>query len=260
MPDTMHDSHADAIGAAVFAVAATQGWSRVSPAEVALEAGLPARDVIRTHPGHEALVDEAFRMIDRKALAGRTEVDPAEPVRDRLFDVLIARFEVMQPYREAVARFLRNMPLHPMDALVSAFRLGRSMALSLEAAGVSVAGPFGYLRIKGLAYTYLWVLRTFVQDDTPDLARTMAALDKALKNVDSLVAMVPGLGGRRTAAAPDADDMDPPPAPAAGTSADTEPDGGATPGGPVRKAPGTSAPAARTTPTGDEPEIEPGDD
>ncbi|WP_404383518.1 hypothetical protein [Caenispirillum salinarum] len=247
----------DAIGAAVFAVATAKGWSKVTPAEVAFHAGLDPRDVARSHPGHEALVDEAFRMIDRHALEGRTEPDPSEPVRERLFDVLMARFEALKPHREAVDRYVRGLPLHPMTGMISALRLGRSMALSLEAAGISASGVRGYVRIKGLAYTYLWVLRVFLSDDTEDLARTMAALDKALKNVDDIVAMVPGLGSggvRNPFAGPGAAAAE------TGSGMEPAPGEGAGPDEPVMKAPGTDARPARTTPTGDEPEIEPGDD
>jgi hypothetical protein len=223
----------DAIGAAVFAVAAAQGWSKVTPAEVAFQAGLDPQDVARTHPGHEALVDEAFRMIDRQALEGRTEAEPGEPVRERLFDVLMARFEALKPHRAAIDRYVRGLPAHPLTGVISALRLGRSMALTLEAAGVSASGFLGYARIKGLAYTYLWVLRVFLSDETEDLARTMAALDKALASVDEVVTMIPGLGGS----------------------------GFRNPfAGPRAKPDAPEMRAARTTPTGDEPEIEPADD
>ncbi len=204
------DSLPDRIGAAVFTVAAAHGWSRVSPAEVALAAGLDVHDVVRAYPGPQALVDEAFRHTDRLALVGRTEADPSEPVRDRLFDVLMARFEAMAPHRQAIASYLKGLPLRPFDGLYSALRLGRSMALTLEAAGLSASGLVGYVRIKGLAYTYLWVLRTFVQDETPDLARTMAALDKALKNLDDFVGMVPGCRAPRGAGPGSGDDRSPP--------------------------------------------------
>ncbi|SOD95116.1 hypothetical protein [Caenispirillum bisanense] len=239
MPEAETESLPDRIGAAVLTVAERSGWARVTPAEVALAADLDVHEVLRSHPGHEALVDEAFRYTDRLALAGRTEADPSEPVRDRLFDVLMARFEAMKPFRDAIASYLRGLPLRPVDGLYSALRLGRSMAVTLEAAGVSASGLGGYVRIKGLAYTYLWVLRTFVQDDTPDLARTMAALDKALKTVDDLCGMVPGFGrgGRvKGAEASDAGDGDG-----------------------VASAPATATPA-RTTRPGDEPEMPPDDD
>lgn len=236
MPVSDAPTDHDAIGAAVFAVAATKGWSRITPAEVAFHAGLDPRDVARSHPGHEALVDEAFRMIDRQALEGRTEAEPDEPIREILFDVLMARFEALKPYKAALNRYLRGLPLHPMTGMVSALRLGRSMALTLEAAGVSASGLRGYARIKGLAYVYLWTLRVFLKDDTEDLARTMAALDKALKTVDDLARMIPGLGSSGFCP------------PFVGNPLN---------GKPTRE---MNASPARPTPTGDELEIGPDDD
>ena len=42
------------------------------------------------------------------------------------------------------------------------------------------SGPRGMLRAQGLALLFGGVLRTWVEDDDPGLARTMAALDRAL--------------------------------------------------------------------------------
>jgi hypothetical protein len=50
----------------------------------------------------------------------------------------------------------------------------------LTAAGITVTGPFGLLRAQGLAALFGTVLRTWVRDDDSGLARTMAALDRAL--------------------------------------------------------------------------------
>jgi hypothetical protein len=50
----------------------------------------------------------------------------------------------------------------------------------LSAADISAAGPKGILRGQGLALLYASVLRTWLDDDDPGLARTMAALDRAL--------------------------------------------------------------------------------
>ncbi len=50
----------------------------------------------------------------------------------------------------------------------------------LTAAGIGASGPRGMLRAQGLALLFGSVLRTWVRDDDPGLARTMAALDRAL--------------------------------------------------------------------------------
>jgi hypothetical protein len=50
----------------------------------------------------------------------------------------------------------------------------------LTAAGIGAAGPRGMIRAQGLAVLFGSVLRTWVRDEDPGLARTMAALDRAL--------------------------------------------------------------------------------
>ena len=64
------------------------------------------------------------------------------------------------------------------------------MACMLEAAGLSTTGVRGALRVKGLGAVYLVVLRTWLGDDDPDLARTMAMLDRMTRRAESLAALV----------------------------------------------------------------------
>jgi hypothetical protein len=56
----------------------------------------------------------------------------------------------------------------------------RSQQWMLTAAGISASGPRGMLRAQGLAALFGGVLRTWIVDEDPGLARTMAALDRAL--------------------------------------------------------------------------------
>ncbi len=50
----------------------------------------------------------------------------------------------------------------------------------LTAADIDAAGPRGMIRAQGLAMLFASVLRTWVDDDDEGLARTLAALDRAL--------------------------------------------------------------------------------
>jgi hypothetical protein len=103
-----------------------------------------------------------------------------EPPRERLFDVLMRRLETMAPYREAVRSLLRSAMRNPPLALALNGVAVRSQQWMLTAAGINASGPRGMLRAQGLALLFGSVLRTWTQDDEPGLARTMAALDRAL--------------------------------------------------------------------------------
>ncbi len=56
------------------------------------------------------------------------------------------------------------------------------MQWMLTAADLSASGPKGMVRAQGLALLFASVLRTWVHDDDPGQARTLAALDRALSS------------------------------------------------------------------------------
>jgi hypothetical protein len=60
----------------------------------------------------------------------------------------------------------------------------RLVAWMLEAAGVSADGIGGLVRVKLTAAAYVATSRTWLRDETPDLAPTMAALDRRLRGIE----------------------------------------------------------------------------
>ena len=103
-----------------------------------------------------------------------------EPERERLFDVLMRRLEILAPHREAVRSLLRSARRNPPLALALNGLTLRSQQWMLTAAGIGASGPRGMIRAQGLAVLFASVLRTWIDDDDPGQARTMAALDRAL--------------------------------------------------------------------------------
>ncbi len=118
--------------------------------------------------------------IDRKVLAGGEAEMAEEPPRERLFDVLMRRIEALAPHKEAIRSLLGSVRRNPGLAFALNGLALRSQQWMLTAAGIEAAGPRGMLRAQGAALMFARVLPTFVDDDDPGLARTMAALDRAL--------------------------------------------------------------------------------
>ena len=108
----------------------------------------------------------------------------AEDARSRLFDVLMRRFDGLAAQRGALRALRRDLPADPLALLRLGLRLERSMALALELAGISSGGFFGMLRARTLVALEGSLLGTFLEDDSADLARTMAALDRRLRSLE----------------------------------------------------------------------------
>ena len=128
-----------------------------------------------------AILAAHMKDVDRAVLAGETADLADEPPRERLFDVLMRRLEVLAPHRAAIRSLAQSAMCNPGLALALNALAVRSQQWMLTAADISASGPKGMMRAQGAGACCLpRVLRTWVNDDDEGLARTMAALDRAL--------------------------------------------------------------------------------
>jgi AcrR family transcriptional regulator len=179
--------------AAALALAAERPWREIGLAEIAAEAGLPLDQAYAACPSRPAILAALQRRIDRTALADAAGAGE-DGQRDRLFDLLMRRFDALKPHRTALRSILRDSLGEP-QLLCGVPALFRSMAWMLEAAGISAAGWRGGVRARLLTALYLSVFRIFLDDDSTDLAKTMAALDRRLRRGQSWLGMVDAATG-----------------------------------------------------------------
>lgn len=174
----------DRIIDATLALIARDGWRRLGMAAIATEAGLPILVVYRVFSSKPAILRAFTRRIDEAALASPVEAAEDERPRDRIFDLLMRRFDALQPYRGALEVLGRELPLDPPSALCTGAGLLASMAWMLEAAGIATGGWRGVVAVKLTAAAYLATMRIWLRDDSPDMGPTMAALDRRLRGIE----------------------------------------------------------------------------
>ena len=166
--------------AAFMALLAEKQIERINLAEIAKRAEVSLADLRGEFSTTLAILAAHMKEIDRAVLRGGDGDMAQEPPRERLFDVLMRRLEVLAPHREAVRSLLRSARRNPPLAFALNGLATRSQQWMLTAAGIEASGPRGALSAQGLTVLFGSVLRTWVHDDDPGLARTMAALDRAL--------------------------------------------------------------------------------
>ncbi len=176
----------DRIIAAALRLAETRGWRELSLGEIAGEAGIPLAELACEFQS-KAQILAAFSQAVDQAVLEKFARPSADAARDRLFDVLMSRFEAMQPYRPALRRIACDLGRSPGEALAQAFPALKSQYWMLAAAGINGEGARGLLRVKGLFAIYARVFPIWLGDDDPGLARTMAALDKRLRRGEAVV-------------------------------------------------------------------------
>jgi AcrR family transcriptional regulator len=178
----MDDDEFDAaLIASAFRLTADQGWRRVNVAAAARAANLPLDRVRARFPAKIAVLLRFGRLADQQALK---EAPGEGPPRDRLFDLVMRRFDALQAHRAGVLALMRVLPADPALAAILTCATRRSMRWMLEASGIGTQGIRGEIRVRGLVGIWLWTLRAWQRDESPDLSATMAALDDALRRAE----------------------------------------------------------------------------
>ena len=102
---------------------------------------------------------------------------------------MMERFDVLNEYRAGLVAILKSFRCDPKQAVISFPHLCKSMTWMLESAGVETTGIRGALKVAGLTGIYLDVQRIWMDDESADLSKTMAALDKDLGRAEQVINM-----------------------------------------------------------------------
>lgn len=161
--------------------------------DIATEAGVTLSELRGEFGSPMAILAAHIKDIDRKVLDGGDADMEDESPRERLFDVLMRRLELLDPHKAAVRSLMRSASRNPGLALTLNAHAVCSQQWMLTAAGIGASGPKGMIRAQGLALMFANVLRTWTHDDDEGHARTLAALDRELARGQRLVGLLDGL-------------------------------------------------------------------
>lgn len=175
---------------AAFDLIPEQGWAGLSLADMAEKADVPQDEMRRVFPCKASLLTGLAAWVEGRAQETPPVFEEEDTIRDRLFELMMERLDILAEHRPAVAAILRDLPRAPLSALPAVPALLRHVGGILEEAGVAAGPPVGPLRCKGLAGVWLATIAVWVDDESPDNARTMAALDRNLRRVEPLAQML----------------------------------------------------------------------
>lgn len=171
----------DRIVQALMRLAAERPWRDIEIADIAEEAGVTLAEFRELFPSKGAVLGAFSRMIDKEVLDGASPDLAGEPARERLFDVYMRRLDALAPYKTALRRIAYAVRTDPV-ALVQLNRVAlNTQRFMLAAAGIATEDALGPLKLQGGALVFANTLETWLEDDDPALARTMARLDRELK-------------------------------------------------------------------------------
>ena len=169
---------------AALAAAASTPWREAGLMRLAEEAGRPVGDFYDASLGEAVdCVEEGF---DRAIADNADRLDPSQSVRDRLFELIMRRFEAMEPHRAAILAMEQGADRDPMLMASAHQRHVRCARWVLALAGLEADGMTGQARAQGLGVIIGQARAAWRGDEAGDFAKTMASLDKNLRRAEEM--------------------------------------------------------------------------
>lgn len=189
---------------AALELSATRAWSDIPLADIAAKAKLTLSD-FHGVAAREDLVEAMDAHFD-KAMSAEGVPDETS-ARERLFDVIMLRFEAMEAYRAGI----REITKFRESSLFHLVRLPNhrhaSAAWALASAGLdNDAGAPASLKRIAIGIVIAQAERAWRKETSGDFALTMAALDKGLRRAEERLGQLRRLTGGRFATKPETEE------------------------------------------------------
>ena len=163
-------------------------WHQISLGDIADLAELSLLEVRQIFPSKIAILKAFYKQMNIEALANVPTFSPNTTIRDQLFELLMLNFDILTRHKQAISKIIQGtIRRNPITSIVGLETSWNTMKNTLEAVGVRTAGPIGQLKVHGLLIIYLQTTCTWLKDDSPDLSKTMADLDKGLARAEDLI-------------------------------------------------------------------------
>lgn len=180
-----------------FDLLAERGSAGFSFAEVARRANTNLAAVYAELPDRGALLCRLGSRLDAAMLA----LDPAEldgmNIRERLFELIMRRLDAMAAYKAGLRTLARRPGCEPMLFAAACCNLDRLSRRLLDAAGAEHRPILALMARRTVGLVYLCTFRVWLDDDTPDMARTLAELDRRLQQAETVARWTAGIARRR---------------------------------------------------------------
>ena len=107
--------------------------------------------------------------------------------RDMLFEIMMARYDILNEYRACVKNIINFFISRPQGVLKLLPKLIESKILIATFANINPSGIQGVIKIKIIFALYYITLFTWLNDENESLEKTMSVLDKYLNNIEKFV-------------------------------------------------------------------------
>ena len=173
----------------IFGKIASDGWQSIDLEKLSHECDF---DVLNVTGGIRNKVDllVAFSAFIDTTVNQSIDADLKDdqiPIRERLLEALLIRFEALAPYKVGVIKLMKTFPPNPTFVVIGSKSLKLSMEATLTAVGLEAKGIQGAIRVKGLCMIFMSGVCAWAKDYSEDLSATTRILDERLKQTENII-------------------------------------------------------------------------
>lgn len=169
----------DKIIDAALTWASKHGWQSLHLDDLCPETGLSLDEIQTVFPKKSDILRAFIKRVDDNTFTDYA-ADEGDSTRERLFDLMMRRFDEFNHHKDAMKEIVQYAWCRPKTLCSRGCSLYCSMRKLLETAGVNVSGFHGMARAQALSLIFLSTFRIWLKDNSDDMSKTMARLDKRL--------------------------------------------------------------------------------
>ena len=168
-----------------FKLIEEKGWNDFSLEKLAKEESIKIEDLNFFFKDETKLIESFSEMIDEQVIK---EVDLNEfnqnPVKDNIFELIMIRFEKLSPYKKSLDILLKQLKYEPKTLKKLTKKIFNSLDLFLEISNAKNNYVFDFLKLNIMFIIYGYTFKIWLEDDSEDMGKTMAELDKWLSEAE----------------------------------------------------------------------------
>tara|TARA_B100000035_G_scaffold117902_1_gene99968 strand:+ start:186 stop:773 length:588 start_codon:yes stop_codon:yes gene_type:complete len=162
------------------------GWDKFSIEKLSTIENIPVRDLKVFFKCKYSIVDKFSKMIDKNIESKlRLEDFKDSSKKDILFELIMMRFDEMEEFKSSLAKILDVSKNKPLLASIITRNVMNTMDFFLELSNSYSNYAFDVLKKNFLFLIYSITFKTWLSDNTEDLSKTMAELDKLLSTAEN---------------------------------------------------------------------------
>ena len=169
-----------------FSLIEKEGWKEFSLNKLAHVTKKKIDEIKKLFPIESKILEDFTEMIDEQVIKDIDHEELAQnSVKDNLFELIMTRFEKLNPYKGAMKIIFKELQRQPIILKKLTKKICDSMDLFLELSNAKNNYFLDIVKLNVILIIYGYTFKVWLNDDSKDMGKTMVETDKWLSKAEN---------------------------------------------------------------------------